>query len=1084
MLWLAAAVALRAEPPLVVEGADIRLLAYRREGVWVEQLFAKDAKGDMRMVLASPGMVALPAQQRSGAVQGFRKGLYEDVPDLHFTEVKVDKAPGEHIVRFSSTIGGASFTKEVHIPERGRTARLVLDADFGVKRTWLHALLVSYAFVPDDKPMSKGGMPESTFLPGLRIKDENVCGDHFFRAPAAVAQKGRIAALLLPDVNVLADNRPMETVLDLDAKNGVCDATLLTYGFCAHRLSGHVNFSTDSSMVRSVPGKVHLAADLILDSNAEPYAAYEQATDFTWKKYGHDYLDKVKPQMMPFAEYAQTCYPAAFEEHYGNNKLGWFETTIDGKACGGVPSGWGYTEGWVSWQCWFNQIRSAWGIRWWGKKLNNPDWVDKADKMLNLALAAPMDRGACPTTYRSREKQWVGCLVTPDPRCYYDLTNMAWKGIWLLRFLEFKDCPRRDEIIRQCKAMADLMVSKQNKNGSIPTWLDKNLNVVPVLDNSAQTALPTWFVSEFGMHMRGRLNEAINDLNQQIGLAQTRATVNQIRAKIDELVESRNNLRPYEVVTRRAAQFLISSVVDQQRYYDFETFFSCSPKGCLQRNGLVDDLAMHDPHSLEPPQNTLSMQWTAEALSAVERQNYPPMFKDDHDAPATDYHVAAMKALDIMALYQNVWPISYRKVAYTYGGFGVQNSDGEYNDARQAQFGCTMADFGARLGRQDLFERGVAATRATLTLINDPLHAENGIYPNPNYPPGLEPENDGHGGTDEQDGRSGFDWGEGSGLTSMAWLLDKYGSAYEDLDHNWRVGIDGVIWEPGKDVLGLSVEVPNIGKYPPATVVSNRGTRRNLKVTLAPGEIDQPFVTPTDDNRPGFAKVEVMLFDVNDGVDKGFFVSAHGDKIVAAVGTFGASDGGADAHAIVPLSFLRSPVHFDGTVRGWPFKSRAVQHYFDPAFTLSGREVQDWTITGNFSQVPTTSTRADFGIDPGEPFIGTCEIATGGYDDKFTGEVTSPFFRTMKNKIRLLVGGGAGENVYVELLSQGALPPREGPFTPYERIAIARGHNSERMHEVVWDVSKLKKTYLRIRVVDHETGGWGHINVGRIRCED
>lgn len=914
--------ALAGEPPLVVGGQDVQLLAYRQDGVWVEQLSARDARGNTHVILASPGMVALPAAKGTGAIQGVRPGLYQDVPDFRFTNVKVSEQPGVHVVRFSTKIGAADISKELRIPEKGRTIGLVLDADLGVKRSRLHALLMSYAFVPDMLSLSKGGKPDSTFLPGLRMKDENVCGDHFFRAPAAVVQKGSLAALLLPDVNVLANNRPMETVLDLDAKNGVCDAALLTYGFCAHRLSGHVNFATDSSMIRNVPGKLHLAADLILDAQAQPFAAYEQASDFTWKKYGHGYLDLVKPQMMPFAEYAKVCYTAAFDEHYGANKLGWFDVTIDGQKCGGVPSGWGYAEGWVSWQCWFNQIRSAWGIRWWGKKLNNPDWVDKADKMLNLALAAPMDRGACPTTYRSREKQWVGCLVAPDPRCYYDLTNMAWKGIWLLRFLQFEDCPRRRDIIAQCTAMADLMVSKQNADGSIPTWLDRDLNVVPILDHSAQTGLPAWFLTE--CHPLYLMNSG-SHVSRAAGLA---------------------------------AKFLMSEVVDQQRYYDFETFFSCSPKTCLQRNGKIDDFQMYDPHSLSPPENTLSMQWAAEALFAIagnRRDPEPSRPGDNFPDPGTKpsvFRANAMKALDIMALYQNVWPISYRRVAYTYGGFGVQNSDGEYNDARQAQFGCTMADFGARLGRQDLFERGVAATRATLTLINHPLHAEYGIYPNPNYPLGIEPENDGHGGTDEQDGRSGFDWGEGSGLTSMAWLLDKYGTTYKN-DKGWSVLVDGG---------SRGVEIAEAGK----------GTSR-----------------------------------------------------------------------------------------------------VDPNWDFDDWQMPGWSIQGDVPEVPTWSTRKVFGVSRDEAFIGTCEDGNGGFDDRYTCTLTSPLFVCHKPKIKLLVGGGSGAGVYIELLD-----------TSGKQLYVEHGHDSERMDERTWDMSRFHNQAVQIRIVDKETGGWGHINVGRIRCTD
>jgi len=173
------------------------------------------------------------------------------------------------------------------------------------------------------------------------------------------------------------------------------------------------------------------------------------------------------------------------------------------------------------------------------------------------------------------------------------------------------------------------------------------------------------------------------------------------------------------------------------------------------------------------------MQWTAEALREAAQVT-----------GREEYMNQALKALEMMCLYQAVWPVAYRKTAYTFGGFGVQNSDGEYNDARQAQFGETLCDFGVELGRQDLFERGVAAVRASMALVNHPLHQELGIYPNPNCPPGLEPENCCHEGVDEQAGRTGFDWGEGSGLCSMAILLDKFGDTYVHPQEKWTVNID------------------------------------------------------------------------------------------------------------------------------------------------------------------------------------------------------------------------------------------------------------------------------------------------------
>ncbi len=317
-----------------------------------------------------------------------------------------------------------------------------------------------------------------------------------------------------------------------------------------------------------------------------------------------------------------------------------------------------------------------------------------------------------------------------------------------------------------------------------------------------------------------------------------------------------------------------------------------------------------------------------------------------------EYMVAARKALDVMSLYQNVWPISYRRIAYTYGGFGVQNSDGEYDDARQSQFAETLCDFGVETGRPDLFERGVAAARASLALINHPLHERLGIYPNPNYPLGLEPENDGHGGSDEQNGRSGFDWAEGSGLAGIAAIVQKYGSTYHD-PHGWTVKIDGV----------------------------------------APGTTPLPRDT-----------------------------APHVET--------------------------------------------------DPAFDFSDWRMPGWTFEGDFLHWPTKSARMEF-ANSGLPFIGTAEDGNGSYDDAFTGTITSPPFQVTKAKIELQVGGGEGPGEYVELIDDMG-----------KRLFAEHGRNTEHMDERSWDVSSLGGKTLRIRIVDKETGGWGHINVGHIRVSN
>ncbi len=887
-------------PPLLPVVAELTspsavVRAVRSGDEIVEEMYARNPKGKETLVLVSPTHPCLGRERgaRYGSlIASGSGGLFTLPPTFGFTSARSDR----HKMVLSGEENGWNIRKTITLGAGGEVD-VSVRADTDLSSPRLRYLLTTYAFAPNGQPMSAACKPDSTWAPSIRPREDDVIGDHFFRSPAVVSQKGAISAVLMPDLDVLTTERAIPSVVDLDCTGNVVDAPLMSYGFADYRLVGHVYFANDSAMVRPVPWSLRSDMAILLSSSAAPYSATSQAADYLWAKYGSRYLGKILPQAMPFAEYANVCYPAALNE---KETGGWFETDIDGRPCGGMASGWGRDQGWVSWQCWFNQLRSAWGMHWWARKLDNRDWLDKSDKMLNLALAAPLEHGACPTTYDSRNRGWKGSLIMPSRDCYYDLTNMAWKGIWLLRWLDFSDCPRADEVRRQCAEMARCMMRFQHGDGSFPTWLSKSLEPIPILSRSAQSALPGWFLAK---------------------LAKT--------AGFDDELAKRS-----ADSARKCASFLASSIVDPKLYYDFETFFSCSPKQCLQIGDTLDDARMHDPYTLQAPQNTLSMQWTAEALretAALEKPQERPKLM-----------AAAIKALDTMCMYQNVWPISYRPVAYTYGGFGVQNSDGEYNDARQAQFAETLCDFGAELGRKDYFERGVAAARASLTLINHPLHEKFGIYPNPNYPLGLEPENCGHGGTNEQDGRTGFDWGEGSGLASMALLLDKYGPDYHA--SGWSVLVDG-------------------------------GTP---KIEPAPSSGSLSF---EDWHMPG------------------------------------------------------------------------------------------WVFTGDLIPWPTRSARTNFGA-AGKPFIGTCEDGRGGFDDTMIGTIISPEFVADKPTISLLVGGGRGDGEYVELLDSSG-----------NRIAVEHGRNREEMDRRTWDVSRYQGQRLRIRIVDSEKEGWGHINVGDIRLE-
>ena len=102
--------------------------------------------------------------------------------------------------------------------------------------------------------------------------------------------------------------------------------------------------------------------------------------------------------------------------------------------------------------------------------------------------------------------------------------------------------------------------------------------------------------------------------------------------------------------------------------------------------------------------------------------------------------------------------------------------------------------YGKALGRQDLVERGVAAARSSVVLMNHPRHKANNIYRHTNiYPFGLGPENIDHEAHPQSAMRTHPSWGEGSGVfTGLAEALRGLNSAYINVENKIYVGVDGV----------------------------------------------------------------------------------------------------------------------------------------------------------------------------------------------------------------------------------------------------------------------------------------------------
>lgn len=137
----------------------------------------------------------------------------------------------------------------------------------------------------------------------------------------------------------------------------------------------------------------------------------------------------------------------------------------------------------------------------------------------------------------------------------------------------------------------------------------------------------------------------------------------------------------------------------------------------------------------------------------------------------------------------------------------------------------------------------------------------------------------------------------------------------------------------------------------------------------------------------------------------------------------------------------------DGTLRGW---------------TADGDAFRDQPIYGD--------TVAGRGREPSR-HAGKYWI--GGYEkraDGAVGALTSDPIRCPERWLSFLVGGGAGSGERVELWDVDA--PR--PFF------VTRAANVETLQRVVVDLGEEPRT-IRVKLVDAETGGWGHLNFDDLR---
>jgi len=645
------------------------------------------------------------------------------IQPVAFREASLAEVSAERAVLRLSGSGGGHFVSKTITLERGRrfVHCVVKDSVPGVSE--LSYLLSTYSYLPDGKPFDRYRPLDFVWTPQLRPDSDDVIADHTFRSPAVMVQNDSFFCALIPEVERIQPWRSIQTSADLQVL--APEAPLLSYGAMNWRTRSHVFYThSDKMTTQLVDGRFSYGYSLYMDAGAERGSGFRAILRFLWEGRGRrNLLDSPSPQGAPFATYIRKAWDdylplVALDTTYGGvpvtllsqERLSWSNK---------LPRS-ANRDAWFT--VWFNSLRTAYGIYLHGRESGDAALMERATRVLNLAMLAPQRDGLSPSIFYvdSAGGHWVGDHGWGgiEGGRMYSTFNNAWTHYWMLAWADLLE-EKRVEILKRSRALGDFLLREQRPSGVIPSWFDpETLEPAEVYrEENAETAGAALFLAE---------------------------------------LYDRTKEKSYLESAQRAMEYVNREIVPERKWFDFETFFSCSRK----------PLDFYDAFTQQYPQNTLSMHQAAEASLSLYRITGEER-----------YRRLGLHLIDYLCLYQQVWNPPWLS-CNLFGGFGVQNTDGEWSDARQGYFAATLSKYFTLTGDREYLERAVAALRAMFSLFESPDS------------PRIA-ENYAHSAINRLEVVTGLHWGTGSSVTSIHLLRSAHGDAFIHVAGSWGVGIDG-----------------------------------------------------------------------------------------------------------------------------------------------------------------------------------------------------------------------------------------------------------------------------------------------------
>jgi hypothetical protein len=476
-------VARQIDGDLEIGNNRIRARFVRRDGGYAQEFYAIDRIGNFRLVLSSLHKNLIAGSEHrvcsSPMIAGERPHLFAVCREslrMVYSAVDIVRHDEDAVTaQLTGTVQEHSLTCRVSIARGSNVAHIFVSDEINSNGAdpLVEYLMSSYAFLPDGCELRIGETIDYAWVPNLRPGDDHVIGDYAFRSPAVVVRKGRVLAALIPDLETLSADRPMPFAVDLDLKNGLLPAPLLSCGFCGYEeVEDGRYFRHDITMAKRIPGaRLSYSHDLLLYADCKQPYGYEVVARFLWARYGQATMKSIHPSASK-VQLGHSCSYARSDRYRGRSIVG--SNLSVNRQVPLLPDAW-----------------AAYGLYVEGANQGSNEIILNTKTLTETVLSAPQVGGLFHTRFDLESRQWVGCNSS-ECGAQFHAAECSTQLLWLLNW--YTNIEKDARIIRLARSYADFLISARLRSGAIPSCYGADLVPVSTFRFSAETAVSALFL--------------------------------------------------------------------------------------------------------------------------------------------------------------------------------------------------------------------------------------------------------------------------------------------------------------------------------------------------------------------------------------------------------------------------------------------------------------------------------------------------------------------------------------------------------------------------------------------------------------